>query len=154
MSSGGDVLNSASPRKTGNGISRPSGTRSTFPLFNPALEALGYYRHSPPGLGSTAYPFISAEGAAPPNQRLQGKVGCGDETVLRGGLKLRNGRCARGFGEISRFLILGVDESDTGQTDEREDVPQVRLLIIICGGRSAGAKRTSARGEDYNLLAL
>jgi hypothetical protein len=38
-------------------------------------------------------------------------------------LKFLEGRGSRGFREIARFLILGMDEGEVGQSDESQDVP-------------------------------
>ncbi len=51
------------------------------------------------------------------------------------------------FGDLrlrSGLLVFGVDESHVGQSDEGQNVAQVRFLIIKTFGRSTGVVRATA----------
>src|SRR6266849_634662 len=47
-----------------------------------------------------------------------------------------------------------MDERDIRQPDETEDVAQIRFLVVVLLGRSAGAESAATRSEDHYLLSL
>ncbi len=77
-------------------------------------------------------------------QLLQdGRCGLLDRSLLN----LSHRCCPRGFSKSPRLLVLSMDESCIGQSHESQDVPQIRLLIVVLGGRSTRAIRTSPRRD-------
>src|SRR5215472_7770453 len=69
-------------------------------------------------------------------------------------LYLRDGRGACNFRLLARLLIFRVNELHIAETDERQYVPQIRLLMIKSLRRTSRTERSAARGDHIDLLAL
>src|ERR1700692_3716001 len=60
----------------------------------------------------------------------------------------------RNLGLLSGLLVFGVDEGHVRETDERQDMAKVRLLIVEAFSRRSRTECAAAGGHDVDLLAF
>src|ERR1700680_3039279 len=60
----------------------------------------------------------------------------------------------RNLGLLSGLLVFGVDEGHVRETDKRQNVAEVRLLIVEAFSRRSRTECAAAGGHDVDLLAF